>query len=63
MNTQIATASEEQTAVANEISQNIVNIQDVSTQSTESISNIAASSQKLDSLGSELQKLVGQFKV
>lgn len=63
MNTQIATASEEQTAVANEISQNIINIQDVSTQSTESISNIAVSSQKLDSLGSELQKLVGQFKV
>ncbi|GAA6135839.1 methyl-accepting chemotaxis protein [Oceaniserpentilla sp. 4NH20-0058] len=63
MNIKIAAASEEQTAVANEISQNIVNIQDTSNQSTQNISEISVSSQKLESLSYELKKLVSQFKV
>ncbi|MFD2113859.1 methyl-accepting chemotaxis protein [Thiorhodococcus fuscus] len=63
MNTQIASASEEQSAVAGEIDRNLANI----VHSVDGVSNasgqIASSSDGLARLAAELQDLVGQFKV
>ncbi|MFL0797387.1 MAG: methyl-accepting chemotaxis protein [Cellvibrionaceae bacterium] len=63
MNTQIATAAEEQTAVSDEISQNIVNIQEMSNQTASGSEQIAQASEKLASLSQQLDNLIGQFKV
>ncbi len=63
MNTQIATASEEQTSVAEEINQNIVNISQIGEEAMSSAQQASTSSDELARLSSELQGLVGQFKV
>lgn len=63
MNAQIATASEEQTAVAEEINRNIVDISDVADQTADGSQQTAAASQDLARLAEQLQSLVGQFKV
>lgn len=63
MNAQIATASEEQTAVAEEINQNIVNISQLGEDAVSSAQQTSAASEELARLSSELQGLVGQFKV
>ena len=57
-NNQIATAAEQQTSVAEEISQNITRIRDVTDQSATSSRQTASSSNELARLGSELQSLV-----
>ena len=58
-NNQIATAAEQQTSVAEEISQNITRIRDVTDQSATSSRQTASSSNELARLGSELQSLRG----
>lgn len=62
-NNQIATASEEQTSVAEEISHNVTRIRDVTEQSATSANETAGSSSELAALGSELQKLVSRFRL
>ena len=62
MNIQIATASEEQSAVAEEINQNVVNISHVADENAEASNQLATSSHDLAQLAAELQQLVTQFK-
>ncbi|WP_417517690.1 HAMP domain-containing methyl-accepting chemotaxis protein [Marinobacter sp.] len=62
-NSQIATASEQQTSVADEINQNITSIRDVTDQSASSSNQTASSSSELARLGSELQTLVSRFRL
>lgn len=62
-NSQIATASEQQTSVAEEINQNITSIRDVTDQSASSSNQTASSSSELARLGSELQTLVSRFRL
>lgn len=63
MNTQIATAAEEQTAVAEEINRNVVAIQNISELTASGASQTSASSTELARLSDKLRSLVGQFKV
>ena len=63
MNTQIATAAEQQTAVAEEINRNISNISELGQHVTSSSEMTASSSEELSQLSHDLQGLVGQFKV
>ncbi|NOY67653.1 MAG: methyl-accepting chemotaxis protein, partial [Gammaproteobacteria bacterium] len=63
MNLQIASASEEQSAVAEEINKNIVHITDIATDTSVSMQKIADSSDELATLSTYLDKLVGSFKV
>jgi methyl-accepting chemotaxis protein len=63
MNTQIATAAEQQTAVAEEINRNIINISDLGEHVISSSEMTASSSEELSRLSIDLQALVGQFKI
>jgi len=63
MNTQIATAAEEQTTVAEEINRNIINISELGEHVISSSEMTASSSEELTRLSVNLQDLVGQFKV
>ncbi|RRJ85381.1 methyl-accepting chemotaxis protein [Aestuariirhabdus litorea] len=63
MTTQIASAAEEQTAVADEINGNVTRISDISSQTTTGLKETASGAGTIHSLGSTLQSLVGQFKV
>ncbi|TBV14689.1 methyl-accepting chemotaxis protein [Stutzerimonas kirkiae] len=63
MNQQIATAAEEQSSVAEEISRSVVNVRDVSEQTAAANEETAASSVELARLGNELQTMVSHFKV
>jgi len=63
MNTQIASAAEEQSAVAEEIDRNITNISQLGDQTAEGARQTATSSQEMAQLAVQLQTLVGQFKV
>nr|WP_017478209.1 methyl-accepting chemotaxis protein [Pseudomonas sp. PAMC 26793] len=63
MNQQIATAAEQQSAVAEEINRSVLNVRDVSEQTSAASEETAASSAELARLGVYLQSLVGRFKV
>ncbi|OYQ17653.1 methyl-accepting chemotaxis protein [Pseudomonas mandelii] len=63
MNQQIAAAAEQQTAVAEEINRSVLNVRDVSEQTSAASEETAASSVELARLGTHLQMLVGRFKV
>ncbi len=63
MNAQIASAAEEQSAVAEEINRNVVAIRDISTESATSTQQTAASSQDLLQVARQLKSLVNEFKV
>ena len=63
MNSQIATAAEQQSAVAEEINRSVLNVRDVSEQTSSASEETAASSAELARLGIYLQTLVGRFKV
>jgi methyl-accepting chemotaxis protein len=63
MNQQIATASEQQSAVAEEINRSVSNIRDVADQSAAATEQTSAASADLARLGSELQSQVGRFRL
>ena len=63
MNTQIASAAEEQSAVTEEINRNIVNINQVAEQTSEGSKQAALASDDLARLAEQLKKLVSQFTV
>ncbi len=62
MNQQIATAAEEQSAVAEEINRSVINVRDISEQTAGSSEETAASSVELARLGNELQVMVNHFR-
>ena len=63
MNTQIASAAEEQSAVAEEMNRNIVNISQVANQTAEGAYQTATGSSEVASLAGRLQAAMGQFKI
>lgn len=63
MNSLIATATEEQSLVGQEISQRVVVISDQSSQSADLANENRAGSQELNQRANELYELVGRFKV
>ncbi len=63
MNTQIATAAEEQSAVAEEINRNIVNISQVAEDTFDGARKTADTSDELVRLANELEGLVSRFKL
>ena len=63
MNTQIATAAEEQSAVVEEINQNVSNIGDVARQTANSVKSLAYESNTLSSLATKLMDYVSRFKI
>jgi len=63
MNQQIATAAEEQSAVAEEINRSVINVRDISDQTASASEETASSSIELARLGHELEGLVGRFTV
>ncbi|MDP1708254.1 MAG: methyl-accepting chemotaxis protein, partial [Gammaproteobacteria bacterium] len=63
MNTQIASAAEEQSKVAEEINRNIVNISQVAGQATTGTQQTAEASNELARLATGLQSLVARFRL
>lgn len=63
MNMQIATAAEEQSAVAEEINISVVNVNNIADQSAAAVEEASASSAELARLGQSLQSLVARFKI
>lgn len=63
MNTHIASAAEEQTAVAEDINRNINQIAQVAEANADSTSQTTQTSQSLAGLATELQQLISRFKV
>ncbi|MET0001265.1 MAG: hypothetical protein ABW125_17865, partial [Candidatus Thiodiazotropha lotti] len=63
MNTQIATASEEQSAVAEEINQSIVRIAQIAQQSAAGAEQMTETSSELAGLTEQLQTDIAQFKL
>jgi len=62
MNTQIASAAEQQAAVADEINRNVVNINELSTQTEEGATHTTQASEDLAGLAENLNHQVSQFK-
>ncbi len=63
MNIQIAAASEQQSIVANDMDQNLIEIRDQTEGTANEIKNASGSSESLSQLSSDLTILVNQFKV
>ena len=63
MNTQIATAAEEQNAVAENINQAVVNISNVTEQTAAGAQQTASASNELNELSEHLSGIIKQFKV
>ncbi|WP_076539573.1 methyl-accepting chemotaxis protein [Shewanella sp. UCD-KL21] len=63
LNIQIAAATEEQSAVINEINQHVVNISDSSDSSAQASASIESSSEALKSIANDLDGLVKRFKL
>ena len=63
LNAQIATASEEQSAVAEEINRNINNISAISQTTKECADKTETSAQDLESYATDLKRLAGKFRV
>lgn len=63
MNTQIASAAEQQSSTSEEINRNVSNIQGIAEQTAAGAEQTASSSTELSKLGEELRQMVGQFKV
>jgi methyl-accepting chemotaxis protein len=63
MNTQIATAAEEQSAVAQEIDRNVTNIHQVAGKTADGATQTASASDELARLAAGMQQLVAHFKL
>ncbi|WP_129376716.1 methyl-accepting chemotaxis protein [Pseudomonas aeruginosa] len=63
MNQQIAAASEQQSAVAEEINRSVTAIREVADQSAQAMQSTASSSDQLADLGRELQGMVRHFRL
>ena len=63
MNTQIASAAEEQSSVSEEINRNIISVREYSQKSSETVEQSSESSKMLTQLASNLGTLVNKFKV
>lgn len=63
MNMQIASAAEEQSATAEEINRNIVNISEIAQETSSGSRETATASDELARLAADLQSQVGKFKV
>jgi methyl-accepting chemotaxis protein len=63
LNTQIASAAEEQTLVAEEINRNVVVINETANQTAVAGNQTASSSQELAKLAANLQSAVSRFKL
>ena len=61
--TQIASAAEEQTTVAEEINQNIIRISDVSVQTSTGAEQTASTARELARLAGSLQDMVARFRL
>jgi len=59
----IAPAAEQQSAVAEEINRSVLNVREVSDQTSAASEEPAASSVELARLGTHLQMLVGRFRI
>ncbi len=59
----IATASEEQSHVAREVDRNLINIQDLSTQTAAGANQTSAASTELSRLAVDLNSMVGRFSL
>jgi methyl-accepting chemotaxis protein len=62
MNTQIATAAEQQRCVAGEINHNVLTINEIADQSASNSNEIARSGDQLSTLAGDLRQLISQFK-
>ncbi len=62
MNIQMATAAEEQSAVAKEIDESVVKISQLSELSAENSNNVSDSSKELNGLGVKLKSIIDTFK-
>ena len=63
MNTQIASAAEEQTAVADEISQNVQQVADIAEHSANNADALSSTTKEMSALEQRLMRIVNQFKV
>ena len=63
MNIQIASAAEEQSAVAEDINRNIESINQVANVTSRGATQTAASSDTMENLADSLQKIVAKFKL
>ncbi len=63
INTQIACAVEEQSAVAEEINKNVVMVDSLAQSGDEASTNIATSNEQLSQLAENLATLVSRFKL
>jgi methyl-accepting chemotaxis protein len=63
MNVQIASAAEEQSATTEEMNKNIININQLADETAGSAEQSTAASSELSKLATDLQSLVGQFKI
>lgn len=63
MNTLIASAAEEQNAVAEEINRNIINISHVADSTSDSVSHSARTSEELRQVAEELKHVISRLKV
>ncbi|WP_150909939.1 methyl-accepting chemotaxis protein [Marinobacter halotolerans] len=63
VNSSVASATEEQTQVVDEINRNIVNINELATESSRRSKNITSISATLDEFADELRQQTGRFKV
>ncbi|MCW8944408.1 MAG: methyl-accepting chemotaxis protein [Sedimenticola sp.] len=63
MNTQIASAAEQQSVVAEEINRNVVGINEISEHTANGAQQTASASEGLNNLAGQLQRIVGQFKI
>ena len=63
LNTQIASSAEEQSAVANEINNNVQNITQIAEQTSTNIRETASTGAELSQISDELRKIIVQFKV
>ncbi|MCW8933393.1 MAG: hypothetical protein OQK98_01595 [Gammaproteobacteria bacterium] len=63
MSNQVATATEEQAAVSEEINRNIVRIEDMSNQIVDGVSELSNSSDELTLQANALNNMIQQFKI